>query len=215
MLLPLLVSFAFLLFSSSVSLHLPDFSAAVHPSLPSVSPFSLVLFLLLRSLSSLRSFSFLPYHVTFPVALVTAFPSSYPVSCRFFFSAFKVFPLPLLSSVLACQLRLWLQLFLCLSFSRLLFLFSVGSSTFSGSSLFFSGFFCSTFVFCHSFCRFCPLASSFFSVPAPLVSKVPPVFSLGSSTPASFTVVPSVASLPLASSVSFALFCSYDSSFLS
>ena len=208
MLLPLLVSFAFLLFSSSVSLqHLHDFSAAVHPSLPpSVSPFSLVLFLLLWPLSALHSFSSLPYPAALPVAPVTSFPSSSPVGCRFFFSAFKVFPQPLLSSVLACQLRLCLQLFLRLSFSRPLFLFSVGSSTFSGSSLFFSGFFYSSFVFCHSFCRFCSLASSFFSVPAPLVSKVPPVFSLGSSTLASFTVVPSVTSLALASSMSFALF---------
>ena len=85
---------------------------------------------------------------------------------------------------------------------------------FAGSSLFFSGFFYSSFIFCRSFCRFCPLAASFFSVSAPLLSMVPPVFSLGSSTPASSAVVPSVASLPLASSVSFALFCTYDSSFL-
>ena len=111
MLLPLLVSFAlptvfFLCFPAS-----SRFSAVVHPSLPSVSPFSLVLFLLLRLLSALHSFSSLPY----PVAPVTSFPSSSPVVCRRFFFAFKVFPLPLLSSVLVCQLRLWLQLFLRLS----------------------------------------------------------------------------------------------------
>ena len=84
-LLPLLVSFAFLLFSSSVSFHLPDSSAAVHPSLPSVSPFSLVLFLLLRLLSSLHSFSSLPYPVSLPVAPVTYFPSVSPYTFSYFF----------------------------------------------------------------------------------------------------------------------------------
>ena len=160
-----------LLFSSSVSLHHPDFSAAVHPSLPScISPFSLVLFLLLRLLSALHSFSSLPYPVALPVAPVISFPSLSHVGCCFFFSAYKVFPLPLLSSVVACQLWLWLQLFLRLSFSRPLFLFGVGSSTFSGSSFFFFFFF-------------------FFLL-------VPLSFSLGSSTPASSSVIPFVAFVP-------------------
>ena len=89
-LLPLLVSFAFLLFSSSVSFHLPDSSAAVHPSLPSVSPFSLVLFLLLLLLSSLYSFSSLPYPVSLPVAPVTYFPSVSPYTFSYFFPSLSL-----------------------------------------------------------------------------------------------------------------------------
>ena len=76
----------------------------------------------------------------------------------FFFSAFKVFPLPLLSSVLACQLRLWLQLFLHLSLLP---------------------------------------THPFISVLAPLLSLVLLSFSLGSSTPASSSVIPFVAFVPL------------------
>ena len=148
MLLPLLVLFAFPLFFSSVPLHLPDSSAAVHLSLSSsVFPFSIVLFLLLRSLSLCHSFSSLPHPVALPVAPVTNFPSMslmrFPPSfllflCRLslLLSLFWVFPLPLLSSVLACRLRLSLRLFLRLSLILPPFLFGVASFHFSGSSCF-------------------------------------------------------------------------------
>ena len=139
MLLPLVVSFALLLFSSSVSLHLSMFF--------SVSSFHVAFFLLLWSLSSLHSFaavhlsmffsvssfhvafflllwslSSLPYSVVLPVAPVTKFPLSLTCFPPFLFflcrlsllSVFWGFPLPLLSSVLACRLRLSLRLFLCL-----------------------------------------------------------------------------------------------------
>ena len=110
MLLPLVVSFALLLFSSSAFLHLSMFF--------SVSSFHVAFFLLLWSLSSLHSFSSLPYSIVLPVAPVTKFPLSPFLFflCRLsLLSVFWVFPLPLLSSVLACRLRLSLRLFLCLS----------------------------------------------------------------------------------------------------
>ena len=163
LLLPLLVSFTFLLFSSPVSLHLPDSFAAVHLSLSSfVSPFSLALFLLLRSLSSLHSFSSLPYPVTLPVAPVTNFPSSlmrFPLPFLHFLcwlsrlrSVFLVFPLPLLSSVLACRLRLSLRLFLHLSILLPPLSFRCRLLSFLWFLLFFfSGLF-SSFVCCRPFC---------------------------------------------------------------
>ena len=205
-----LPSFCFLpLFPSIIWI----FFAAVHPSLPScVFPFSLVLFLLLRPLSALHSFSSLPYPVTLPVAPVTSFPSSSPVDCRFFFSTFKVFPLSFLSSVLACQRLLWLQLFLHLSLlpTPLSFLcwhlYSLWFLSLFFS--FFSGFFCSSFVFCHSFCRF---ASSFlFGVSSSTFCGSSCVFSGFFHN--SFTCCHPFCCL--ASSVSFALFCTYDSLFL-
>ena len=91
------------------------------------------------------------------VLLLLSFSSS--VSYRFF-SAFRFFPLALLSSVLACRLQPSLRLFFRSSILLLLFVFGVSSSTFSGSHCVFSGLIYSSFVFCRPCCRFCHLASS-------------------------------------------------------
>ena len=141
----------------------------------------LLLFLLLSIWCFFCSFNRFPCFLLFPLSLILSpfllfqspvlplrllmhFPPSFLLfPCRLSLLLFRLlffFPLPLLSSVLACRLRLSLLSFLCLSIllSPLSFpcwllcflwflLFSLGYST-PASSL------------CRPFCCFCPLASS-------------------------------------------------------